>query len=77
MRRDSDLDIIVRLIDTAKEFVYIAVMDYFPSSLYASGGKNKYWDRIDTALRRAAFDRGVKVRVLGSVWKSTRRMMHK
>ena len=31
----------------------------------------RYWPVIDDALRHAAFDRGVKVRLMGSLWNHT------
>ena len=33
---------------------------------------SRYWPVIDDALRRAAFDRKVKVRLLASLWNHTR-----
>ena len=32
--RTHDLDALLRVISTAKKFVYIAVMDYFPAVIY-------------------------------------------
>ena len=34
--RTIDIDAILDVIRSAKEFVYVAVMDYFPSTLYTS-----------------------------------------
>ena len=33
---------------------------------------NRYWPVIDDALRRAAFDRKVQVRLMASLWNHTR-----
>ena len=33
---------------------------------------NRYWPNIDDALRRAAFDRKVQVRLMASLWNHTR-----
>lgn len=68
--RDNDIDALVKVIDDAKEFVYVAVMDYAPTTLYGKP-HNKYWPYIDDAFRRAAFERGVHVRLLMSRWNHT------
>eukprot|EP01105_Mastigella_eilhardi_P013470 TRINITY_DN3072_c0_g2_i2.p1 TRINITY_DN3072_c0_g2~~TRINITY_DN3072_c0_g2_i2.p1 ORF type:complete len:395 (-),score=92.19 TRINITY_DN3072_c0_g2_i2:79-1263(-) len=65
-------DTTVAIINRAKKFVDIEVMDYQPTSLYYS--TNYYWPEIDDALRSAAF-RGVTVRLLVSRWNHTSRSM--
>eukprot|EP00118_Oscarella_pearsei_P004359 m.18508 g.18508 ORF g.18508 m.18508 type:complete len:442 (+) comp27672_c0_seq1:75-1400(+) len=65
----SDLDVILHIIASAEEQINVAVMDYFPTTLYAVA--NKYWPVIDDALRSAAFDRGIHVRLLASWWNHT------
>jgi len=81
-----DVDALVKVIDEAREFVYVAVMDYFPGTLY--GKHFKHWPLIDDALRRgnhhqacfpinkasfvAALERGVHVRLLLSDWPHSR-----
>uniref|UniRef100_A0A7E4ZRG0 PLD phosphodiesterase domain-containing protein n=1 Tax=Panagrellus redivivus TaxID=6233 RepID=A0A7E4ZRG0_PANRE len=67
--RDGDIQALIRVIDTAKTFVNIAVMDYAPTTLYSK--PNHYWPIIDDAFRRAAFDRGVHVKLLMSRWNHT------
>jgi len=67
--RTSDLDAILWTIAAAKTSICISVMDYSPSFLYTS--KPRYWSVIDQALRTAAFDRGVKIRLLMSKWNYT------
>ncbi|XP_073824358.1 5'-3' exonuclease PLD3-like [Musca autumnalis] len=65
--RVDDIAAIVRIISSAKEFVNIAVMDYIPMLIYS---QNKtYWPIIDDALRSAAIDRKIKIKLLISWWK--------
>jgi len=71
--RDTDLDAILSAIKNADKFVYIAVMDYFPTTIYQP--TTKFWPFIDDALREAAISRGVKVRLLASHWDHTRPSM--
>ncbi|XP_063850084.1 5'-3' exonuclease PLD3-like isoform X3 [Scylla paramamosain] len=68
--RSSDVDAILDVINKAKKFVYVAVMDYFPKTLYEH--KTKFWPLIDNALRRAAIERRVRVRLLASHWSHSR-----
>ncbi|XP_020611844.1 phospholipase D3-like [Orbicella faveolata] len=68
--RQDDLAAILRVINSATKFVYISVMDYFPTTLYTD--QRTYWPVIDDALRKAAFDRKVHVRLLASLWNHTR-----
>lgn len=65
--RTNDLDAILHCIDKAEKFVYISVMDYFPLTIYTP--KIKYWPIIDDALRSAAIEHKVNVRLLISWWK--------
>lgn len=68
--RTDDLSAILRVIDSATKFVYVSVMDYFPTTLYTP--QRTYWPDIDDALRRAAFDRKVHVLLMASLWNHTR-----
>nr|XP_027233801.1 phospholipase D3-like isoform X1 [Penaeus vannamei] len=68
--RANDIDAIVDVINKAEKFVYIAVMDYFPRMLYSK--VKKFWPVIDDRLRAAAYERKVRVRLLGSHWNHTR-----
>ena len=54
-------------------FVHIAVMDYYPITIYTK--YPMFWPVIDDALRRAAIERGVEVKLLLSNWTSTRPQM--
>uniref|UniRef100_A0A914XVW2 PLD phosphodiesterase domain-containing protein n=1 Tax=Plectus sambesii TaxID=2011161 RepID=A0A914XVW2_9BILA len=67
--RQNDLTAIQLVIQNAKKFVNIAVMDYVPATLYQQ--ENVYWSEIDNALRHAAYDRFITVRLLMSKWPHT------
>ncbi|XP_034101674.2 5'-3' exonuclease PLD3-like [Drosophila albomicans] len=65
--RTHDLTAILNSINSALQFVHISVMDYFPLIIF--GPKLQYWAEIDNALRTAAVERGVSVKLLISWWK--------
>eukprot|EP00708_Paratrimastix_pyriformis_P003288 GAFH01002059.1.p1 GENE.GAFH01002059.1~~GAFH01002059.1.p1 ORF type:complete len:362 (-),score=102.06 GAFH01002059.1:76-1161(-) len=71
-QRTGDIDALVALLDGAPSgsVVRIEVMDYSPTFLYLK--PKQYWDRIDTAIRRAAFERQVEVRFLVAHWNHTK-----
>ncbi|XP_012151519.2 5'-3' exonuclease PLD3 [Megachile rotundata] len=69
--RTNDIDAILYCIEKAEKFIYIAVMDYFPLTVYTA--KIRYWPIIDDALRTAAIERKVRVRLLISSWKHSRK----
>lgn len=69
--RTGDIDAILDVIYTAQHFIYLSVMDYFPLKIYAP--KTRYWPVIDDALRTAAVERHVQVRLLISNWNHTRK----
>ncbi|XP_048378320.1 5'-3' exonuclease PLD3 isoform X1 [Stegostoma tigrinum] len=64
--RTDDLTSILSIIDDAKKFVHVAVMNYIPVTVFSY--PKRYWPDIDTRLRKAAFERKVKVRLLISCW---------
>ncbi|KAM6074341.1 PREDICTED: phospholipase D4-like [Chlamydotis macqueenii] len=64
--RTLDLFAITSTISEAQEFVYVSVMEYFPTSRFIH--PERYWPAIDNALRRAAFDYRVQIRLLVSCW---------
>ncbi|XP_027855300.1 phospholipase D3 isoform X1 [Xiphophorus couchianus] len=64
--RTPDLQSLLSVIDDAEEFIYIAVMNYLPTTEYTH--PKRYWADIDTQLRRSAYERKVKVRLLISCW---------
>lgn len=71
--RTNDIDSILSIINSAEKYIYIAVMDYFPIFLYKR--PTSYWPTIDDALRRAAVERKVQIRLLASHWNHTRPSM--
>ncbi|KAA3679924.1 phospholipase D3/4 [Paragonimus westermani] len=76
--RTFDLDAILSTIARATQFVYVSVMDYSPEIVnYTNFANGRYWPPIDDALRRAAVDRDVEVRLLVSRWPYTSPTMTK
>lgn len=68
--RTHDIDAIVDVIQHAEKFIYISVMDYFPLIIYTP--KVKFWPVIDDALRKAAIENRVTVKLLISWWNHSR-----
>ncbi|XP_014670269.1 PREDICTED: phospholipase D3-like isoform X2 [Priapulus caudatus] len=68
--RSTDIDAIIHIIQSAKRFIYIAVMDYFPTYLYTY--PRRFWPVIDNELRRATLEKGVDVRLMASWWNHSR-----
>uniref|UniRef100_A0A182R1C7 PLD phosphodiesterase domain-containing protein n=1 Tax=Anopheles farauti TaxID=69004 RepID=A0A182R1C7_9DIPT len=68
--RTDDLFAILDVIGKANRFVHISVMDYFPLTLYTR--ITQYWPYIDDALRKAAIERKVSLRLLISLWDHSR-----
>ncbi|XP_049684422.1 5'-3' exonuclease PLD4 isoform X2 [Accipiter gentilis] len=64
--RTHDLFAIISIISEAQKFVYVSVMEYFPTSRFVH--PERYWPAIDNALRRAAFNYRVQIRLLVSCW---------
>ncbi|XP_030307847.1 phospholipase D4 isoform X2 [Calypte anna] len=64
--RTHDLSAILSIIRDAHKFVYVSVMEYFPTSRFTH--PERYWPAIDNALRRAAFNYRVHIRLLVSCW---------
>ncbi|XP_028818708.1 phospholipase D3 [Denticeps clupeoides] len=71
--RTPDLQAILSVIGDAEQFVYIAVMNYLPTMEFSR--QKRYWSEIDTELRRAAYERRVRVHLLISCWNSTKPIM--
>ncbi|KAG6454295.1 hypothetical protein O3G_MSEX008620 [Manduca sexta] len=65
--RTDDAEAIVSLIESAEQFVYISVMDYQPACVFTP--KLLFWPKIDDAIRKAAVEHKVRVRMLISWWK--------
>nr|XP_061823972.1 5'-3' exonuclease PLD4-like isoform X2 [Nerophis lumbriciformis] len=68
--RTQDLEAIISIISEAHQSIDVAVMEYFPRA-----HPHRYWPDIDTALRRAAFERKVKIRMLISCRHSSLTLM--
>ncbi|KAJ8414594.1 hypothetical protein AAFF_G00037960 [Aldrovandia affinis] len=71
--RTQDLQAILSVIQDAHQFVYIAVMNYLPAMEFSY--PKRYWSDIDTQLRRVAYERRVRVRLLISCWGSSQPAM--
>uniref|UniRef100_A0A4W5PZ82 PLD phosphodiesterase domain-containing protein n=1 Tax=Hucho hucho TaxID=62062 RepID=A0A4W5PZ82_9TELE len=67
--RTQDLDSILSVISGAQHYIDVAVMEYFPTTRFMH--PQRYWPAIDDALKRAAFERNVKVRLLVSCGRDT------
>jgi hypothetical protein len=50
--REEDAAAIVGIIDAAERFVRVAVMDYFPATIYGGANRTRFWPLIDNAIRR-------------------------
>ncbi|XP_039994848.1 inactive phospholipase D5-like [Xiphias gladius] len=66
--RSSDLEAISWVIQEARHFIYISIIDYLP---LLSSNAHKYWSRIDSLIREALILRKVRVRLLISCWEKT------
>ncbi|KAM9168589.1 5'-3' exonuclease PLD3 isoform 2-T3 [Mergus octosetaceus] len=64
--RTEDLRALLSVIDAAEEFVHVAVMSYLPTMEFSS--PKRFWPAIDNRLRKAVFERRVKVRLLVGCW---------
>ncbi|XP_029373232.1 phospholipase D3 [Echeneis naucrates] len=71
--RTPDLQSILSVIEDARSFIYIAVMNYLPTMEFSH--PKRYWADIDTQLRKAAYERRIVVRLLISCWASTQPVM--
>ncbi|XP_065674450.1 5'-3' exonuclease PLD3 isoform X2 [Hydra vulgaris] len=67
--RSSELSSILDLINAAKEFIYISVMDYQAAIIYSQ--PQTFWPVIDDALRGAVYNRRLTVFILSSLWNYT------
>lgn len=64
--RTEDLRALLSVIDAAEEFVHVAVMSYLPTMEFSY--PKRFWPAIDNRLRKAIFERRVKVRLLVGCW---------
>ncbi|KAH8853512.1 Phospholipase D3 [Schistosoma japonicum] len=75
--RNDDLDALLSVINDAEKFIYISVMNYFPEVIsYEKNMPLQFWPVIDDALRKAAIERSVEVRLLISKWKHSMANMY-
>uniref|UniRef100_A0A8B9RUR5 5'-3' exonuclease PLD3 n=1 Tax=Accipiter nisus TaxID=211598 RepID=A0A8B9RUR5_9AVES len=65
--RTQDLGALLSVIDAAEDFVDIAVMSYLPTTEFSH--PQRFWPAIDNRLRKAVFERRVKVRLLAGCWR--------
>ncbi|VVC29658.1 Hypothetical protein CINCED_3A014512 [Cinara cedri] len=66
--RTDDLNAILYCMNKAKKFIYISVMFYCPLRIYSI--EKKFWPDIDNALKSAAINKKITIRILISKWKS-------
>ncbi|KAM6922878.1 inactive phospholipase D5-like [Lycodopsis pacificus] len=70
--RTNDLEAISRVIQEARHFIYISIIDYLPLfNRNAHRLEPLYWSRIDGLIREALILRKVRVRLLISCWEKT------
>ncbi|XP_068436975.1 5'-3' exonuclease PLD4 [Clinocottus analis] len=62
LSRTQDLEAITSILSEAQHYVDVAVMEYFPTTRFEK--PQRYWPFIDEAIRIAAFERKVKIRML-------------
>lgn len=67
--RTRDLDAVLGVMEGARQFIYVSVMEYFPTTRFTHHAR--YWPVLDNALRAAALNKGVHVRLLVSCWFNT------
>nr|CAH7728067.1 unnamed protein product [Callosobruchus chinensis] len=69
--RTNDVEALKHVILHAEKFVYISVMDYIPLTIY-SPKISRFWPDIDDAIKTAAIEHKVKVKMLISWWNHSR-----
>ncbi|KAK2826206.1 hypothetical protein Q5P01_020420 [Channa striata] len=60
--RTQDLEAILSSISEAQHYIDVAVMEYFPTTRFEK--PRRYWPLIDDAIRMAAFERKIQIRML-------------
>ncbi|XP_045462898.1 5'-3' exonuclease PLD3-like [Harmonia axyridis] len=68
--RTNDIDGLLHVINHAEKFIYISVMDYLPLTIYTP--KLQFWPVIDDAIKTAAINHKIKIKMLISLWKQSR-----
>ncbi|XP_028604942.2 5'-3' exonuclease PLD4 [Podarcis muralis] len=67
--RTFDLVAVLDVIYDAEKFVYVSMMDYFPTSRFRH--PPRYWPPIDNALRSVALHQNIHIRLLINCWVHT------
>ncbi|NXI74407.1 PLD3 Phospholipase, partial [Anseranas semipalmata] len=88
--RTEDLRALLSVIDDAEDFVHVAVMSYLPTMEFSHPERRvkpppreapssprapRFWPAIDNRLRKAVFERKVKVRLLVGCWPHSKAAM--
>ncbi|XP_010218240.1 PREDICTED: phospholipase D3, partial [Tinamus guttatus] len=58
------------VIDAARDFVHVAVMSYLPTMEFSH--PRRFWPLIDDHLRKAVYERRVRVRLLVGCWRHSK-----
>ncbi|XP_055015539.1 5'-3' exonuclease PLD3 [Boleophthalmus pectinirostris] len=64
--RTDDLEAILSVMDDARQFIHVSVMDFLPQDQFSK--PPRFWPPLDSSLRSAACVRRLKVRLLVSCW---------
>ncbi|RWS20811.1 phospholipase D3-like protein [Leptotrombidium deliense] len=62
--RTNDIDAHLNVLNSANEFIYVAIQAYAPIFLYTKS--NTFWPLIEDALKKAIINRNVTVRFISS-----------
>ncbi|NXA44140.1 PLD3 Phospholipase, partial [Eudromia elegans] len=71
--RTEDLRALLGVIDAAREFVHVAVMSYLPTMEFSH--PRRFWPLIDDRLRKAVYERRVRLRLLVGCWRHSKAEM--
>ncbi|VDK37857.1 unnamed protein product [Taenia asiatica] len=69
--REDDLETILHVIDSARSFIYISVMNFQPIVQSYTSDPHRYWPELVNALLKASMENNVEVRILLSQWNHT------
>ncbi len=68
--RTDDLQSITKIMDDANNFIYVSVMQYEPI-FFNNRNEKTFWSNIDDHIRKTAFNRRIKIRLLVSYWEKS------
>ncbi|GAB6032932.1 hypothetical protein CHUAL_012126 [Chamberlinius hualienensis] len=71
--RTNDLNAVLHVMDKAEQYIHVAVMDYFPTTLYTRD--IIFWPEIDNKIRQMAIEKGIGIKILASHWNHTKSSM--